>query len=101
MKFRKYSPFFALFLIPSLAAGQTSDPGNEKPTETIRPRVEITASIAVGHPLRFEDRGYGNHPNIGLGVEIPIWRGLRAGAEINRSFGLTPDLVKCGSIYSS
>jgi opacity protein-like surface antigen len=101
MKSGKISAFFALFLFPSLAISQTTHPVEEKPTQPIQPKVEVIASIAIGHPLRFDDRGFGNHPNLGLGVEIPIWRGLRAGGEVNRSFGLTPESVACGSIYSS
>lgn len=30
---------------------------------------------------------------------MPVWRGLRVGAEVNRTFGLSPTPVKCGAIY--
>ncbi len=84
---------------PALIAGQSSLPQEPRPDWISQPRVEITASLAVGHVFRFDDRGYSAKPNLGVGIEVPLWRGLRAGAEINRTFGLSPDAAKCGSIY--
>jgi hypothetical protein len=63
-----------------------------------RPKAEVFGSIAAGHVFRFDDRGYGNHFNFGAGANVAIWRGLRAGAEVNRTFGLDPTPAKCGSI---
>jgi len=88
----------ALLLCPSLAESQTSLP-REQPGWSVRPRVEVFASAGVGHVFRFEDRGFGTRSNAGAGVEVTIWRGLRAGAEVNRTFGLSPRPVKCGGIY--
>ena len=80
--------FGLAFLSPALAAAQD------------KPKFEVIASAAMGHVFRFEDQGFGNHPNFGLGVELPVWRKLRFGAEINRTFGLTPRPARCGSILN-
>ena len=94
MSLRKmFLGFCAWLAFSSLAAGQT------KPAWTARPKVEIFGSVAVAHIFRAGDRGLGTKANAGAGVEVPIWRGLRAGAEVNRTCGLAPTPVKCGSIY--
>ena len=98
MNIREILGFSALLLFPSLAAGQSSWPPDPPPVWLARPRVETFASIALGHVFRFDDRSFGNHANAGAGVEATVWRGLRAGAELNRTFGLSASPVKCGAI---
>jgi opacity protein-like surface antigen len=90
---------FVLILIPAPATSQSATP--QEPVWKSRPKVEIIASVAVAHVFRFEDRGYGTKVNAGAGIEVPIWRGLRAGAEVNTTFGLSPGVVACGGIYPS
>jgi hypothetical protein len=89
----------AALLFPVFAAAQSEQSRDRKPSWTARPKLEIVASIAVGHVFRFDHRGFGNHLNLGMGVEVPVWRKLRIGAEVNRMFGLTPTPAKCGGIF--
>jgi opacity protein-like surface antigen len=90
----------ALFF-PALAAAQVASQQNPELKWIARPKFEIVASIAMGHVFRFDDQGFGNHTNFGAGVEVPVWRKLRIGAEVNRTFGLSPSLAKCGGILDS
>lgn len=91
--------FGAWLLSPALGAGQSQQQEKPKAAWSSRPRVEVIASVAVGHVSRFNDRGFGTEANTGAGVEVAIWRGLRGGAEVNRTFGLSPTPAKCGFIY--
>jgi opacity protein-like surface antigen len=86
---------------PALAAAQAASQQNPVLKSIARPKFEIVASIATGHVFRFGDQGFGNHTNFGAGVEVPVWRKLRIGAEINRTFGLSPSLAKCGGILDN
>jgi opacity protein-like surface antigen len=101
MNTRRLAALSAVLFFPALAAAQDAQSGNPEPAWTARPKFEIVASVAMGHVFRFEDQGFGNHLNFGVGVELPIWRKLRVGAEINRTFGLSPSPVKCGAILIS
>jgi opacity protein-like surface antigen len=74
------------------AAQERSGPGNA------RPGLEVIASFGLGHVFRFEDRGYGTEANFGVGVDVPVWRRLRAGAEVSYTFGLSPRPAPCPSI---
>jgi hypothetical protein len=88
-------------LLPSLAGAQSRQVQRENPAWRARPKLEILASAAMGHVFRFEDRGYGNQFNLGVGVEVPVWRKLRLGAEVNKTFGLSPRPARCGAILSA
>jgi opacity protein-like surface antigen len=83
-------------LVPGLAAAQSAEPSAD-----VKPKSEIIAGVALAHVFRFEDQGFGNHFNFGIGMDMPLWRKLRIGAEINRTFGFSPSPVKCGSILFS
>lgn len=87
-------------LLPILAAAQSTSSKDAEPGWTARPRFEIIASAGLGHPFRFADKGFGNHFNFGVGAEVTIWRGLRIGGEINRTFGLSATPVECGAILA-
>jgi len=89
---------FPMFLLFVFLAAHTAFPEEQEPEWLARPKLEVIAGVGLGHVFRFEDRGYGSHLNSGAGVEVSIWRGLRAGAELNRTFGLAPSPVKCGGI---
>jgi opacity protein-like surface antigen len=86
---------------PALAAAQVASQQNPDLKWMARPKFEIVASVAMGHVFRFEDQGFGNHPNFGAAVELPVWRKLRFGVEMNRTFGLSPSTAKCGGILDS
>ena len=86
----------ALLLLPTCVAAQ--DKQKSEMAWNARPRLEVVASVAMGYVFRFEDEGFGKHPNFGVGVEVPVWRKLRVGAEINRTFGFTPTPLKPGAI---
>jgi opacity protein-like surface antigen len=88
------------FLFPSLAAAQSTMSQDSENSWTARPGFEIIASVAMAHPFRFGDRGFGNHLNFGMGAEVSVWRGLRIGGEMNRTFGLSPSPVECGAIFA-
>ena len=89
----------AFLVSPALFAGQSERQDGSHSTWNPRPKVEIIGSAAVGHVFRFLDRGFGTQLNAGIGAEVAIWRGLRAGAEINHMFGLKPDPEECGGMY--
>jgi hypothetical protein len=91
--------FGALTVSRALFASQSGQHEEAAWARNSRPRVEIIGSVAVGHVFRFEDRGFGTHFNAGAGVEVAVWRGLRAGAEVNRTFGLDPQPAQCRGIY--
>ncbi len=82
--------FIALLLLPAFAAAQ--DQATPERGWNPKPRLEVTTSIAMGYVFRYDDEGFGKHPNLGIGIEMPVWRKLRIGGEINRTFGfsLTP-----------
>jgi opacity protein-like surface antigen len=92
--------FIAALLLPIYAATQSALAQGLEPARTVRP-LEIIASAAAAHVFRFDDQGFRNHLNFGVGVEAPVWRKLRLGAEINRTFGFSPGTVKCGAIGSA
>jgi opacity protein-like surface antigen len=97
MKLRMIAVFSIASLLPNLAAAQEST-ADRKRTWNARPKIEIIASVAMTHVFRFPNHSFGNHPNFGVAVELPVWGKLRIGAEFNQSFGLTTAPVKCGSI---
>jgi opacity protein-like surface antigen len=98
MNARMLLGFGALFVSPALFARQPAQQRESKLVWNSQPKVEIMGSVGVGHVFRFLDRGFGTQFNAGVGLEVTIWRGLRAGAEINRMFGLDPSPAECGSI---
>ncbi len=98
MDIKRLSVVSIVCLFPGLAAAQSTQ--NPERAWTPRPKFEIVTSIAMGHVFRFNDQGFGNHVNFGVGVELPVWRKLRVGAEINRTFGLSPSPVECGAILA-
>jgi opacity protein-like surface antigen len=95
---RKIAVLSMVLLLPSLAAAQSPQSKNNDLSWNAKPRLEIVASVAMGHIFRFEDKGFGNHKNFGIGIEMLNWHKFRIGAEINRTFGFEPTPVKCGSI---
>lgn len=64
-------------------------------------KIEIVSGFGLGHVFRFDDQGFGNGGNLYAGVEVPVWRKLRFGAEVNRTFGLSPRPVQCGGVLSA
>lgn len=98
MNQRIWAGLVCLLLCRSIAAGQISAPQESKRDWTFKPKFEMIASVAVSHVFRVEDKGFGTEANAGLGVEVPVWRGLRAAAEVDHTFGLYPIDAKCGSI---
>lgn len=74
------------------AVQEPSGPGNA------RPGLEVIANVGLGHVFRFEDRAYGTEANFGVGIDMPVWRRLRAGVEVNHTFGLSPSPAPCGGI---
>jgi len=97
----RISIFIIAVLFSALAAAQERIPGDSESRWDARPKLEIVAGIAMGHLFRFDDEGFGNHLNFGVGVEFPVWGKLRIGADINRTFGLSPKPAECGAILSS
>jgi hypothetical protein len=90
--------FAAAILMPFIAVAREEAQEPSQAGSNPKPKIEIVAGIAVGHPFRFDDQGFGNGVNFGAGVEIPAWRGLRFGAEMNRTFGLSPSPAPCWGI---
>ena len=90
---------FAL-LFPPFAAAQGTLSQDSEHAWTARPKIEMIASVAMAHPFRFEDQGFGNPFNLGVGADVSVWRGLRIGGEMNQTFGLSPSLVECGAILA-
>ncbi len=100
MKINMLVSLCVALLFPSLAAAQETLSQNSDHVWTARPKFEVIAGVAMAHPFRFEDQGFGNHFNFGVGVEVSVWRGLRIGGEMNRTFGLSPSPVKCGAVLA-
>ena len=93
--------WLAALLIPAFAAARNAQSQDRNLPDNTPPKFEVIASVAMGHVFRFEDQGFGNHFNFGAGIEVPVWRNLRIGAEINRTFGFSPSIAKCGAILSA
>jgi opacity protein-like surface antigen len=91
----------AALLISAFAAVENALSQDRNLPDNPPPKFEVIASVAMGHVFRFEDQGFGNHFNFGAGIEVPVWRNLRVGAEINRTFGFSPGIAKCGAILSA
>jgi opacity protein-like surface antigen len=91
---------FAALLIFGFAMARNAQSQDRNSPDNNPPKFEVIASVAIGHVFRFEDQGFGNHFNFGAGIEVPLWRNLRIGAEINRTFGLSPTMARCGAILS-
>jgi opacity protein-like surface antigen len=96
MNVRALLGFAVIFTAPAVA-GQSVQQKPE-PAWNSRPKVEVVGSVGLGHVFRFEDRGFGYHFSAGAGVEVTVWRGLRAGGEVNRTVGFDPDPAQCGGI---
>ena len=92
MDVRMSSLALVALLLPTVCAAQVP----ARPLEP--PRVEVVGDVALGRVFRFEDRAFGNHLNLGAGVSVQVWRRLYAGAGIDRTLGLTPAPVRCGTI---
>ncbi len=89
-----------VLLFPLIAAAQNTPSPAAEPGWNSKPKFEIIASAGLGHPFRFGDKGFGNHFNFGAGGEVSVWRGLRVGGEINKTFGLSPKQAECGAILA-
>jgi len=100
MRKRLLTALILTLLTPPFAAAQSGQIRTGDPAWTARPKFEVIASAAMAHVFRFEDQGFGNHFNFGVGVELPVWQKLRLGAEVNKTFGLSPTPAKCGAILS-
>ena len=98
MDIGKISVFGAVFLASHAAFAQDTQQAKRQEAWITGVKVEIVGSLALGHIFRFEDRGFGDGANLGIGVELPVRRRLRFNAELNHTFGLKPDQVQCGAI---
>jgi opacity protein-like surface antigen len=98
MDFGKLVVFGTMFLFPPAAAAQSSHDMNHREAMYLHTKIEITGGISAAHVFRFEDRGFGTRANLGIGMEVPVWKKLRLGAEVNRTFGLMPNPVQCGAV---
>jgi hypothetical protein len=87
-----------IFFVNVCAVAQSASAPNSELAWNARPKLEVVTSVATAHVFRFEDKGFGNHVNFGVGVEAPVWRKLRLGGEIDRTFGFSPGTAKCGRI---
>ena len=81
--------FVVASCFPSVGAAQPAQ------AESLTP--EVFLSVAVAHPLRVEDQGFGNHPNIGGGAGLR-WRRLGVEFEANRTLGLSPKQATCSVV---
>ncbi len=61
-------------------------------------RFEVFGNVANSYPFRFDDRGFGNHRNLGAGIGLHHRSGLGIQVEVSRTFGLTPTPVACGIV---
>ncbi len=87
-------PFLALVavLLPAVCPAQV-------PSQPVgMARADVVASVALGRVFRVEDRAFGNHVNLGAGVNVRLWRRLYAGVDVDRTLGLTPAPISCGAI---
>jgi opacity protein-like surface antigen len=75
-------------VLPRLAAAQSP------PTWT----REASLGYGLGHVFRFEDRTYGNQPNISGGFALVHRSGWGVEVEANRTLGLTPTSAPCAIV---
>ena len=64
--------------------------------QTVSGRGEVFVSVASAHIFRVEDRTFGNRPDIGGGLRLPLARRVGVEFEINRALGLEADPAPCG-----
>src|SRR5262245_13930536 len=57
---------------------------------------ELFVNIAFAQVFRAEDRNFGNRPDIGGGVRLPITRRIGVSFDLNRALGLRADPARCG-----
>ncbi|HWQ52131.1 MAG TPA: hypothetical protein VN442_00505 [Bryobacteraceae bacterium] len=57
---------------------------------------EVFVSIAQGHLFRIEDNPLGSGPNLGAGIGLRHRSGLGFAVELNRTLGLSAEIVPCG-----
>ncbi len=100
MKIKGLVTLAVALLFPALAAAQSTSSETHNPRWNTRPKFEITSGVAMTRVFRLMGRTFGTHPNIGLGMEVALWKKLRFGAEINHTLGLSPTPVQCGAIVS-
>jgi opacity protein-like surface antigen len=78
-------------LIPRVSLAQTPPAGSWRP--------EVSAGIGLGHVARYEDRTFGDRPNLMGGFALLHRRGFGIEAEISRTLGLSPEPAPCGILF--
>lgn len=73
--------------------------GSAQPAPASTWTPEVSVGIGVGHVFRFEDRTFGNEPNITAAAAIRH-RHLGLEVEANGTLGLTPARAACGIIVN-
>ena len=64
-----------MLLFPLIAATQSTPSQDAEPGWNTRSKFEIIASAGLGHPFRFEDKGFGNpidHVYMTLNLETSL-----------------------------
>jgi hypothetical protein len=85
MIIRRFATMCSVVLVSAAAFAQSTTP------------VDIFASVAATRVFRAEDTSFGTVVSGGAGIEWrPVAR-LGLGVEVNRTAGLTPRVVDCGS----
>jgi opacity protein-like surface antigen len=59
-------------------------------------RGDLFVSLASAHIFRAEDRTFGDRPDIGGGVRLPLTHRIGLQFEVNRPLGLHADAARCG-----
>jgi opacity protein-like surface antigen len=59
---------------------------------------ELFVSLAWAHLFRAEDRTFGDRPDIGAGLRLPLARRVGVELEVNRALGLHADAAPCGLV---
>src|SRR5262245_16532352 len=67
-------------------------------TPARRDAGELFVSLGWAHLFRPEDRTFGDRPDIGGGLRLPLTRRLGVELEVNRVVGLSADAAPCGLI---
>ena len=85
----------SLWITVALGVITPVSPGWAQTGRTASFTPEVFGTMAWGHVFRFEDRTFGDRPNVGAGFGILHRSGFGAEFEMNTTLGLKPQVVPC------
>ncbi len=93
---RPLSIFLAAIAVVAISAGSAA--AQSTPSSWTR---EVSAGVGLGHVFRFDDRTFGNRPNVSAGVRLTHRTRLGVDVELNRTLGLSPSPAPCAIVINN